>query len=1097
MICSVFPISCKENENEKNIEKNATSFFRLIPPAESGINFENSVEEKSETFFEHFQYVYNGSGVAAGDINNDGLVDLFFGANENPNRLYLNQGNLRFTDITIKSATNGSPGWTNGVSMVDINGDGLLDIYICKGGWNDSLTQRRNELYINKGDLVFSEEGQKYGVADSGYSTQAVFFDLDNDNDLDMYLINRPAKFGLSISEYKTGEALESEDNRDKLYINNGGVFTEEGKSRGITNNFGHSLGVAAADLNGDGFADIYVANDFEAKDLLYLNQGDGSFSESINKATNHISYSSMGMDIADLNNDGFEDIVVMEMQSQDYVRSKTSMPQMNVPRFKEMVNSGMHKQFMHNTLLQNHGNGFFSDIAYYAGIAKTDWSWSTLASDLDNDGLRDLVITNGLKRDIIDRDAPSRIEAHVPSMKQRYAGPQQAMTEGLHEIIGLFPEVRLTNFIYKNMGGLSYKDVSKEWGFTEKSFSHGAAIADFDNDGDLDIAINNLENPAYLFENTTGNNKSFLRLELKGPKGNQHGLGAKIWIYYDQKLQYFQQKIARGYLSSSEPTIHFGLDKSVKVDSLKIIWPDGRAQVLDNLDTNQKYTLSYTDSSKDHITSPKRDQPFYSEKSKQMMKPVFVHSENSFDEYAKQVLLPHEFSQNGPFVAVGDVNDDGFEDFFVGGATSQTARLYFQNRTGFESSIQPLFREDSEFEDMGAELADMDGDGDLDLVVSSGGGQYPEGSKKYFTRIYYNSGKGRFTERVFLPSKSSSACLAIDDFDRDGDADIFVGGQIIGGAYAKSPQSHLFVNEGNQFIDRTKSLAPMLERIGMVNAARWVDLYGTDSKELVLAGEWMPIKVFSFENGRFDDISSDLGLSNTEGWWNTIAAEDLDQDGDIDLVLGNLGHNYKFKASPDQPFEVFAGDFDNNGSHDVFLAKSYQNRKVPIRGKDCSAQQLPSVAERFTSFRSFAEADIHQVIGSNFDSAIHLKSYLFSSVVLDNKKDHFEIRPLPKEAQFSTVNTIESFDYDSDGILDLIIAGNRFGVEIETTPADASIGYVFRGKGDLNFELVSLENSGFFVPYDVKDAKIVNVGGVKHILVAENNGLLRIFGKP
>lgn len=1086
-----FLLGCQPNietqEPTTEISKTAP-LFKSIPSSQSNITFTNTIQEKYDNFFESFQYVYNGAGVASGDFNNDGLTDIYFTANETSNKLYLNKGNFTFEDITESAKVGGDANWTNGVALVDINADGWLDIYVSRGGWQDTPEQRKNLLFINQGDLTFEEEAEKYGIADTGYSIQATFFDADNDLDLDMYLINRPEGFRLSVQDYLDGAKNTPKDQRDKLYINEGGVFKEEGEKRGITNNFAHGLSVVTADINQDGFTDIFVANDFEVNDYLYINQKDGTFKEQIKETTNHISFSSMGADIADINNDGLEDMVVMEMQASNYIRSKVSMPQMNVPKFGEMVDNGMHKQFMHNMLHLNQGNNFFSEIGQYAGIAKTDWSWSVLNADFDNNGYKDLLVTNGLRRDFTDRDADQRVRKHVPNMKERYASPQEAMTKGIHEIVGLFNPVKIPNYLFRNGGNYQYEDVSSDWGFNRDSFSNGAAIADFDNDGDLDVVINNIENEAFLYENTTNASANFLKVQLEGTSQNPVGLNAKVWLHYEGELQYFENKTVRGYLSTCEPTVHFGLGKIENIDSLKVEWSDGKVTSLTNIKSNQTIKVSYKEATESRGMQSKPN-PLFTEVTEELFSFPFQHNENKFDEYEEQVLLPHEFAKSGPFVAVTDVNGDGEDDFYVGGASNQSGILYLQNNGKFLPKNISLFQQDKAFEDMQADFADLDGDGDKDLIVTSGGSQFETGSENYRARVYYNNGQGNFTKRDFLPIENSASALAIHDVDKDGDLDIFIGGQVIANRYLVAPKSYLFINEGGKFENKIEELAPELQNIGMIHDAKWADVTGNGNKELVLAGEWMPITIFSEVNGKWENITNNLELTKTVGWYYTIESGDFDKDGDEDLVLGALGENYKFKASEEKPFEVFAGDFDGNGTHDVFLAKHYQDRLVPIRGKDCTSQQMPVIGQKFNTFNAFAKADVQEIIGQNLEQGIHTEAYQFASLLLENVGNGFELRKLPTEAQFSSIMAIEKGDFNQDGYLDLLIAGNRFDVEIETTPADASPSYLLLGDGKLNFEAVAPKASGLFLPHNIKDLQTV---GGRYVLATENDGLLR-----
>ena len=1090
-IALLFLNGCADQAVPESANNNKTPLFKRILSNHSGITFKNVVEEKYETFFEWFPYVYNGGGVAIGDINNDGLQDVYFTANDGSNKLYLNQGNLKFKDITESAGVNGGSGWHNGVTMVDINSDGFMDIYVCRGGWQDTDEERTNLLFVNQGDLTFKKSSAEYGLDENGYSIHAVFFDMDNDSDLDAYVMNRPDSFNLGLTQMAERAYNSPSKNRDKLYINENGKFIEKGLQSGITENYGYGLSVVAADLNQDGYTDLFVSNDFAVKDYLYINQKDGTFKEQIEDATNHISLFSMGADIADINNDGLEDLVVMEMKPEDYIRSKVSMPSMDVKGFFATVNEGQHKQYMHNMLHLNQGNLFFSEISQLSGVSKSEWSWSSLLIDLDNDGNRDLFITNGMRRDFHDGDAKMRLHEFASTAAERYGSFEAMWHEGFSEIVGAYNSIKVSNYLFKNNGDLTYENISEAWGFKDESFSHGAAIADLDNDGDLDLIVNNLEGEAFLYENKSTNN--YLRINLQGPEKNPNGLGAKVAIYYDDKMQFFENKTVRGYLSSSEPIVHFGLGDVAQIDKLIVTWSDGRQNILKKVQANQILKVGYA-SAIDVEDGEPEITGFFTDATTSTFSNPFTHKENEFDEYRRQVLLPHMFSKSGPLVSTGDVNGDGTEDFYVGGASGQAGQLFIQLNGKFEQRSNNSFTEDLAYEDMGSSLFDADQDGDLDLLVVSGGTEYPQGSNLYQHRLYINDGQGNFSKKDLPKMISSGSCVAPYDIDGDGDLDLFIGGQVVAYQYLSSPRSYLLINENGNFVDKTEEISPQLATLGMVQAATWADITGDGKSELIVVGEWTPIHVFEYDGNGLKEISSDLGLENTEGWWNSVQTNDLDGDGDMDLVLGNIGENYKFKASIEKPFEVYVNDFDQNGTNDIFLAKHYKDRLVPIRGIECAAQQLPVLQSKFNSYGVFALANLPQILGDGIESAIHKEAYLFSSIILENDNGKLKIRYLPIEAQFSAVNSIIIEDLDGDGVNDLLIGGNKFDVEVETTPADASPGYFLKGLGNLNFKAIPPWESGFFIPYNVKDIQTIEVGGRTNILVAINDGDLKIF---
>lgn len=1066
--------------------------FRSVASAHSGVTFRNVVDENIQNYFDLFAYVYNGGGVAIGDINNDGLPDIYFTGNEVPNKLYLNKGNMRFEDISQSAGVEGTGRWNNGVTMVDINGDGLLDIYVCKGGYKETAEQRKNLLFINQGDLTFKEEAAAYGLEESGYSIHASFFDMDNDNDLDVYITNRPDSFDLPLTEMVRQKKLSPASSRDKLYRNDQGKFTEIGEKAGITNNFGYALSIVTSDLNNDGFVDIFVANDFAEGDYMYINQGDGTFKERIKEATNHISMYSMGTDVADINNDGWEDIMVSEMLPEDYKRSKTSMPSMDVEGFNALVANGMHKQYMHNALHLNQGNLFFSEVSQLSGVAKTEWSWSCLLSDFDNDGLRDLFVANGYRRDVFDGDLEKKIAAFINRNRHKYNSPGEMLKKGFKEFIEIYEPIRVTDYLFKNNGDLRFANVSAAWGFHEPGFSNGAAVGDLDNDGDLDLVINRLEDEALVYENTSSERNHYLKLKLDGPPQNRHGIGAKITLYQGDKLQYFENKTVRGYLSSNDPVVHFGMGKLQKADSIEVTWSDGKVNLLKNVTVNQLVTVPYA-TAKERIREESDGRRLFAQAD--VLRPAFKHVENEVNEYRDQVLLPHMFSRSGPFFSKADVNNDGLEDFYVGGASGQSGALYLQKEGGFIRHPVQAFESDRAYEDMGAVFLDADMDGDVDLYVVSGGSEFPEGSEMYHDRLYVNDGKGNFSRSALIETISSGSCVVASDIDGDGDLDLFRGGQVVANTYPKDPRSYLLINEGGIFIDKTAEVAPLLARAGMVNTAAWTDLDGDQVAELVVTGEWMPIRIFQNQAGKYEDVSSDFGLAHTEGWWNKLVADDLDMDGDVDLVIGNLGENYKFTASAERPFEVFANDFDGNGTNDIFLARHYLGSTlVPVRGRECSSQQMPSIARKFPTYQSFAQSDLAGILGKGMEEALHYRAHLFSSVVLVNEGGKFTIRKLPTEAQLSAVNGIVVKDFDGDGVKDILLAGNKFDVEVETTPADASPGFFLRGEAGLRFAPMKPFESGFFVPYNVKDLTGIKLKDGVAILVSVNNGPVSVF---
>ena len=1093
-------VSCNTSP-EVTIESESTSEFPLfesIPSSQSGINFNNHIQENFKNFFAKFNYVYNGAGVGIGDINNDGLADIYFTGNEVANKLYLNEGDFKFKDITATAKVDGGGGWHNGVVMADVNADGWLDIYISRGGWESPTEERKNLLFINNQDLTFTESAAAYGLADEGYSLQAAFFDIENDGDLDMYLTNRPNQFFLGYQKVLEGKKKNADLNRDKLYRNDDGKFTEIGLRAGIVGNFGYGLGLVTSDVNKDGFVDIYVANDYLENDYFYLNQGDGTFKEKIKDLTRHVPFYAMGVDAVDINNDGWEDLIELEMLPSDYVRSKTTMASMNPQLFNNLVSNGFQPQYMHNMLQLNQGrvneqDVFFSEISQLSGIAKTDWSWACLGSDFDNDGWRDIFITNGFRRDIWDKDANAKFKAYLKSPQRQKSTDE----ENAQYITNLFQPNKIENYVFQNNGDLSFTNQSKNWGLDEKSFSNGAAVGDLDNDGDLDVVVNNIEGDAFIYKNKAekkGNH--FIKVKLEGSAKNPFGLGAKVTVRCGEMTQYHDFKTVRGYLSSVEPLIHFGIGKNKIIDEIKVQWQTGKVSTYNKVSADQLLTINIQESQSPPPPS-KQEKKLFAEVTNQYFQTPFIHQENNYDDYKDQILLPHKLSQTGPCIAVGDVDGDGLEDFYVGGASGQSGQLYFQkNDQIFQTKNIAAFQNDKVHEDVGATFFDADGDGDLDLYVVSGGNEKGRNPSFYQDRLYVNE-KGNFRKTNNLPIiLSSGSCVVSHDMDGDGDLDLFVGGRVSVAKYPVAPRNYLLENKEGKFKNVTQLIAPELSKIGMVTGAVWADIDQDEVEELVVVGEWMPITIFQKENKKYKNVTEKFGLSATTGWWNTLISTDYDKDGDPDFVLGNLGLNYKFQASEEKPFVIFSKDFDENGTNDVFLAKYNDDDLVPVRGKECSSQQLPRINKKFPTYRKFAESNIHDILGGETKDALKYEAKIFSSGWLKNQDGKLIFRDFPLTAQFSAVNGILAKDINGDGKTDIILAGNKYESEVETTRADAALGNVLVQNGKGAFENVVIERSGFSVPFDVKTLRAVRLGkdGKLGVLVGINNGALKLF---
>lgn len=1084
VLISTFIFSCNDGPDRDLYPTELVGGFNLLSAEKTGIDFANTIKES--TYFNHYYYsqMYVGSGVAIGDINNDGLPDVFFGGNQVEDRLYLNKGNLTFENITKKSKVARNSGWTWGVTMADVNADGYLDIYVSRNGNSAETADRRNQLYINNQDLTFTESAIQYGLADVGFSTQAVFFDMDNDGDLDMYQVNQIADKKLLLVNKIPREQFKYF--RDRLYRNDNGKFKDVSKEVGITRDVAYGLSVNATDFNGDGWMDLYVANDYAEPDFMYYNNGDGTFTNVINEQLKHITQLSMGSDTGDINNDGLLDLITTDMTPEDHYRSKTNMASMSTERFNTLVEAGAHRQYMSNTLQINTGLGTFSDIGNMAGMAFTDWSWASLIVDLDNDGLKDVIISNGIKKDVDNNDYRNKVKSLGKG----------ATVEDLFQLSKDTPSQPLPNYAFKNKGDLQFEKITSAWGFDTPSFSNGMAYGDLDNDGDLDVITNNIDAPAFVYENkATGN---FLKIKVQGPDKNKFGIGAKAIIYHNGKKQMVENTVTRGFISSVEHGLFFGLGKDVKVEKVEVIWPNGTMNSYANVDANTTLTASYTDAKSTGNQSANNVNTLVSKIETKNLGLDYKHLENEFNEFTEEILLPHNVSQNGPFSASADVNGDGFDDLFIGGAVGQSGTLYFQDANGkFEKSESQPWRNDALSEDLGSLFLDVDGDNDVDLYVASGGSEYKIGNVHLKDRLYINDGSGNFSlDNNALPNiRQSTQVVEASDIDADGDMDLFVGSRLIPGAYTFPATSYLLINEKGKFKKASTEIAPVLTDLGMVTGAVFTDIDNDNDEDLMLVGEWMEIKVLSNDNGFFKDVTEEFGIKDSRGMWWTITASDLDNDGDDDYIIGNLGKNNKFKASEERPFKVYANDFDNNGTNDVVLAKVYKDNYVPLRGRECTSQQMPYVAEKFEDYHSFASSTLIDILPEDkVEDAVVYEIKNFESIILINDNGKLIKKALPVQAQISPVKAAMVMDINNDGHNDIITVGNHYGVEVETTRYDAGFGTVLLGDGFNNFKSISPSESGFYVPYDSRDLRVVKQKNNVLVLVTNNNDNLTVF---
>ena len=1079
--------------------------FKTLDSGKTGVTFTNELREDSTVNYFTYPYIYMGGGVAVGDVNNDGLQDIYFTGNIVENKLYLNKGNLQFEDVTAASGTVGDDRWMTGVTMVDVNADGWLDIYVSVSG---KFTTSKNLLFVNQGKTedgipMFKEMAEELGIADEGRSTQGAFFDYDKDGDLDLYVANYPAtSFKTPNLAYQHMMYEKDPAKSDRLYRNNGkGSFDDVSEESGILN-FGLALSATIGDFDKNGWDDIYVSNDFATSDYFYFNNGDGTFSEKVREVTQHTSFFGMGADVADFNNDGLLDILQMDMTPEDNFRNKANMASMNPAGFWEMVTLGLHYQYMQNSLQLNNGiadDGLphFSDVSRMMGVSSTDWSWAGLMVDLDNDGWKDIFITNGTRKDINNKDYFKDIDK---------ASAKKRKTFDYLELSKNVPSERVPNYAFRNNGDLTFASTASEWGLDFNGYSNGAAYADLDNDGDLDMIINNIDDPVSINQNLTSDLGlgNYLRIKLVGNENNPLGIGAKLELKNSESLQYQEHNLTRGFQSSVEPYVHFGLGSENSVEQIVVTWPDGKQEKLENIQANQVLQIDYTNAIETDESQlvVSESQQLFKESTKDLGI-EYLHIENPYNDFQYEVLLPHIYSKNGPGLAVGDVNGDGLEDFFVGGAIGKSGELFTQKAGGgFDNSDLYKGQSDLDKEDMGASFFDADTDGDLDLYVISGGNEYVEGSEGLQDRLYINDGSGNLIKAVSaLPKMATSGSRVKEaDYDNDGDLDLFVGGRIVPKSYPLPARSYILRNDtpagsgDAKFTDVTEEVAPDLMEAGLVTDAVWMDYDLDERLDLVVVGEWMPITFLKNTEYGFRNMTEAVGLEKTTGWWYSVTAEDFDNDGDKDLVAGNLGLNYKYQASPEASFDVYANDYDKNGNLDIVLGYYNDGVQYPVRGRQCSSEQVPAISSKFKDYNSFAEASLEEVYSTRgLESSLHYQAWTFASSYIENKgNESFEIRNLPNEVQVSSINGIVADDFNDDGNLDIVIAGNLFGAEVETTRNDAGYGKYLEGDGAGNFRAVPLSESGLFLGQDTKDlAKIYTAKGVA-LLAANNQDYLK-----
>ncbi|NND33475.1 MAG: VCBS repeat-containing protein, partial [Saprospiraceae bacterium] len=1044
-------LTCNQRVDVENQTDSEFEIFKKVSPEQSGVDFSNALtaDVATKENLLDYDYFYNGSGVAACDLDNDGLPELFFAANQKENRLYHNLGNLKFDDISDKAGINVGKSWANGVTFADINRDGWLDIYVSQGGPHPP-DQRKNLLYINQQDLTFKEMALEYGLDDAGISTQSAFFDYDLDNDLDCFVMNESELYGfdpLTFQKLITQDPAKYQVSFSHLYENQNGTYVDISQKAGITKpTFG--LGLSIADINADGWLDIYIANDYYLPDNLYINKKDGSFADRAQIHLGQMSFFGMGIDVADLNNDLLQDIIVLDMASKDHVRSKTLMASMNVQNFSLLVDQLQYPhQYMFNTVQLNNGQGRFNNVAHYAGLAKTDWSWAALAADFDLDGHKDVFVSNGYRRYALDNDFKRR----VTEVKQAY--PNNVPIGVKEELYYSMPSEALPNVVYKNLGDMNFSDATDHWGLGEPTFSNGAAAVDLDLDGDLDLVINNIDQPAGIYQNLAAdrNTGHFVAIYINEL---QHGLHARVTIFTGAKKQFVETRRTRGYRSSMPAQAHFGLGDFSLIDSLKIEFSDGRSIVKRRIKADQVLGYSYEESEPVPVQGPVVKSRSLLPYTTAGFKLDFRHQEDIYNDFGKEVLLPQKQSTFGPCLSVADVNGDGQDDLFAGGASGQAGSLYLQTPDGsFILSKQPAFEKDKICEDLESVFFDLDGDSDLDLITVSGGNSFPAGHPAYQHRLYLNDGMGYFVRQA-MPDldqhRYSGKAIKAFDFDGDGDKDILIGNRIMPQSYPIAAPSFLLENQNGKLVDVTSDRAAALSELGIINDMVIADINADQALDFIVVGEWTGVHVFVNDAGSFQTLDIHNHLHDLTGWWFSIHETDVNRDGNPDFLIGNVGTNIKHRASVEKPFKVFANDFDNNGTLDIVLSNEYQGNYVPARGRECSSQQMPIIAEKFTSYVAFASATIEDVYGEeNLEGAYSRSVVTFESILLvSDEAGQFTLETLPWQSQLFPLLDAVITDVNSDGIEDAIVAGCIYETEVETPRLDAGHGLILLGNG-------------------------------------------------